>query len=87
MVMIHAVAGLAISAVGASSLHPRRWVWLGAFMLGAVALFSGDIALNTLAGFQLFPMAAPTGGTLLIVSWVAVAVLALIEIKGARREL
>ncbi len=86
MLMIHAVAGLAIAALAASSQASRRWCFLGAFMLAAVALFSGDIALNTMAGFHLFPMAAPTGGSLLIASWLAVAVLAVLEWKNARRE-
>jgi uncharacterized membrane protein YgdD (TMEM256/DUF423 family) len=87
MLMIHAVAGLAIAALAAASHASRRWCGLGGFMLGAVALFSGDIALNAMAGFHLFPMAAPTGGSLLIASWLAVAVCALLEWKNARREL
>jgi uncharacterized membrane protein YgdD (TMEM256/DUF423 family) len=86
MLMIHAVAGVAIGALAPASQIPTRWIAIGAFMLAAVALFSGDIALNTLAGFHLFPMAAPTGGSLLIASWLAVAVFALIEFKRARRE-
>ena len=35
----------------------------------ATALFAGDLTLRQYAGHGLFPMAAPTGGTLLIVSW------------------
>ena len=86
MLMIHAVAGVAIAALGGTSDQPKRWIALGLFMLAAVTLFSGDVALNTLAGFHLFPMAAPTGGSLLIVSWIAVAVCALLASKSARRE-
>jgi uncharacterized membrane protein YgdD (TMEM256/DUF423 family) len=37
-------------------------------------LFAGDLSLRQYAGHGLFPMAAPTGGTLLILSWLAVAV-------------
>ena len=40
----------------------------------AAALFAGDLTLRQYAGHSLFPMAAPTGGTLLIVSWVVLAV-------------
>ena len=36
----------------------------------------GDLTLRQYAGHGLFPMAAPTGGTLLIASWLALAVAA-----------
>ena len=42
----------------------------------ATALFAGDLILRQYAGHGLFPFAAPTGGTLLIVSWLALAVAA-----------
>jgi uncharacterized membrane protein YgdD (TMEM256/DUF423 family) len=42
----------------------------------AAALFAGDLAIRQFAGHSLFPFAAPTGGTLLIVSWVVLAVAA-----------
>ena len=42
----------------------------------AAALFAGDLTLRQYAGHSLFPMAAPTGGTLLIASWLALAVAA-----------
>jgi uncharacterized membrane protein YgdD (TMEM256/DUF423 family) len=42
----------------------------------AAALFAADLALRQYAGHSLFPMAAPTGGTLLIASWLALAVAA-----------
>ncbi len=86
MLMIHAVAGVAIATLATAAQNTNRWITVGGFMLAAVALFSGDIALNTLAGFHLFPMAAPTGGSLLIASWLAVAIYSLVEFKNARRE-
>jgi uncharacterized membrane protein YgdD (TMEM256/DUF423 family) len=43
----------------------------------AAALFAGDLTLRQYAGHSLFPMAAPTGGTLLILSWLMLAVAAL----------
>ena len=42
----------------------------------AAALFATDLTLRQYAGHSLFPFAAPTGGTLLIVSWLALAVAA-----------
>jgi uncharacterized membrane protein YgdD (TMEM256/DUF423 family) len=42
----------------------------------AAALFAGDLTLRQYAGHSLFPMAAPTGGTLLILSWLLLAMAA-----------
>ncbi len=54
-------------------------------MLAAVTLFSGDIALNTLAERHIFPNAAPTGGSLLIASWLAVAVVSALDWRGRQK--
>jgi len=43
----------------------------------AASLFAGDLTLRQYAGHSLFPMAAPTGGTLLIASWLVLALSAL----------
>ena len=42
----------------------------------AASLFAGDLTLRQYAGHGLFPMAAPSGGTLLIASWLLLAVAA-----------
>jgi len=36
-------------------------------------LFAGDLVFRTHFGHGLFPMSAPTGGTMMILGWVAVA--------------
>ncbi len=72
MLMVHAAAVLAIAALAARLTNTRSWIGTGAFMLTAVSLFSGDVTLHTLTGAHLFPYAAPTGGSLLIASWLAV---------------
>jgi uncharacterized membrane protein YgdD (TMEM256/DUF423 family) len=36
-------------------------------------LFAGDLFYRTRVGYGLFPMSAPTGGTMMILGWVAVA--------------
>ena len=46
------------------------------FVIGAT-LFAGDLAMRQYAGHGLFTMAAPTGGTLLILSWLVLAIAAL----------
>jgi len=43
------------------------------FVIGA-ALFAGDLSLRQFSGHALFPMAAPTGGVLLIGSWLLLSV-------------
>ncbi len=51
-------------------------VVLAAWVLGAV-LFSGDIAMRAFAAHRLFPMAAPSGGMILIGAWLALTVAAI----------
>lgn len=41
------------------------------------ALFAGDLSLRQFAGHALFPYAAPTGGSILIGSWLVLALAAL----------
>ncbi|HEV7879559.1 DUF423 domain-containing protein [Bradyrhizobium sp.] len=48
----------------------------------AAALFAGDLTLRQYAERSLFPMAAPTGGTLLILSWLMLALAALWPRRG-----
>jgi len=41
--------------------------------LGCI-LFAGDLAFLARFGHSLFPLAAPTGGTMMILGWIAIAV-------------
>ena len=74
MLLFHAIAVLA----GASALdrlelwRPALTIALYGWVLGA-SLFAGSIALRTFTGVAPFPMAAPTGGSILILSWLALA--------------
>ncbi len=79
MLMIHATAAVAIASLSSAAKTADRVRLVAWVMLLAVTLFSGDIALNALAGFHLFPMAAPVGGSLLILSWIALAAVAMLE--------
>ena len=54
----------------------------GALALGTL-LFSGDLTSRAFTGGRLFAMAAPSGGTLMILSWIA---LAIVFAAGAMRE-
>jgi uncharacterized membrane protein YgdD (TMEM256/DUF423 family) len=80
MLMVHAVAILTIAAWAARSANAAGWWRVAArVMLLGVALFAGDIALRGFEVGQLFPMAAPTGGSLTILAWVLVAVAAAVD--------
>ena len=50
-------------------------------LLIGVALFSGDLALRAYAGHRLFPMAAPTGGMVMIAGWALLALAAFISLR------
>ncbi len=74
MLLFHATA-----IIGAAALIQNGMLWRGpalvvlaAWVVGAL-LFSGDIALRAFAGHRLFPMAAPSGGIILILGWLAFA--------------
>ena len=77
MLLFHACAVLgAVALAERAILHARSGILAAfGFVLGA-SLFAGDLTLRHYAGNGLFPMAAPTGGTLLIASWLALAVAA-----------
>jgi uncharacterized membrane protein YgdD (TMEM256/DUF423 family) len=57
-------------------LHVRIGMTTAWGFVVAAILFASDLTLRQYAGHSLFPMAAPTGGTLLIVSWIVLAVAA-----------
>jgi uncharacterized membrane protein YgdD (TMEM256/DUF423 family) len=75
MLLFHASAVLGVVAlVERSVVHPQIGLASAFGFVLATALFSGDLVMRQYAGSGLFPMAAPAGGTLLIVSWLALAV-------------
>jgi uncharacterized membrane protein YgdD (TMEM256/DUF423 family) len=77
MLLFHATAVLAAVALAERSvIHVRIGISAAFGFVIAAALFAGDLTLRQYAGHSLFPMAAPTGGTLLIVSWLLLAVAA-----------
>jgi uncharacterized membrane protein YgdD (TMEM256/DUF423 family) len=77
MLLFHTTAVLAAVALAERGLiHARIGIAAGFGFVVAAALFAGDLTMRQYAGHSLFPMAAPTGGTLLIVSWLTLAVAA-----------
>jgi uncharacterized membrane protein YgdD (TMEM256/DUF423 family) len=77
MLLFHATAVLGAAALAERGLiHMRIGIAAASGFVVAAALFAGDLTLRQYAGHGLFPFAPPTGGTLLIVSWLALAVAA-----------
>jgi uncharacterized membrane protein YgdD (TMEM256/DUF423 family) len=78
MLLFHALAILGGTALLLQGMLSRQiaLVVLAGWALGT-ALFSGDVALRGFLGQRLFPMAAPTGGIVLILAWLAFAAAAL----------
>ena len=91
--MLHAaalvgVAGIAWRAADpwpAATARPAAVPWpgrvfglIGLAMAAGVLLFAGDLASRALLGGRLFPGAAPIGGSLLIASWLSLALAGLL---------
>ena len=77
MLLFHSLAVLAAVALAERGVVHRTIGIAAAWgFVIAAALFAGDLTLRQYAGHSLFPFAAPSGGTLLIVSWLLLAVAA-----------
>jgi uncharacterized membrane protein YgdD (TMEM256/DUF423 family) len=74
--LIHAT--LAIALLNRASSIAR--IAAGLVLLGAL-LFCGDLSLRALAGHALAPMAAPTGGFLMIAGWITSGIATLQQIR------
>ena len=76
--LFHAPVIMAVTAARRLHLMPMRWGAnaVSAMVLG-VALFCGDLTLRVLAGMSLFPMAAPVGGSLIMLGWLGIAICAI----------
>jgi uncharacterized membrane protein YgdD (TMEM256/DUF423 family) len=71
--LMHAPAFLALSILGGSRIRSfGSW----ALLLGLV-IFSGDLLARAYLGTRLFPMAAPSGGVLMIGGWLVIGASAL----------
>jgi uncharacterized membrane protein YgdD (TMEM256/DUF423 family) len=77
MLLFHAPAVLAVVALAERGIIHVKGGLAAAFgFVVAVSLFAGDLSLRHYAGHGLFPLAAPAGGTLLIASWLVLALAA-----------
>jgi len=82
MLLFHAPAVIAACAGIAAGLisRPIGLIAAIALLIGA-GLFAGDLALRAYAGHRLFPMAAPTGGMVMIGGWALLAVAAFVAMR------
>ena len=77
MLLFHACAVIGtVALIEQGTIHARIGMVAAWGFVIAAALFATDLTLRQYAGHSLFPFAAPTGGTLLIASWLALAVAA-----------
>jgi uncharacterized membrane protein YgdD (TMEM256/DUF423 family) len=85
LLLFHAVAVLAAAALVQQGQlwQPAALVAMAGYVLGG-ALFAGDVSMRAFAGHRLFPMAAPTGGTILILAWLVLALAAFVIILRGR---
>ena len=83
LLLLHGIAVIAAAAAIRSGLllRPLGTIVLFGFVLGA-GLFAADVAARAYLGHRLFPMAAPTGGVILIVSWLVLAAAATAGWRG-----
>lgn len=81
--LFHAAALLAL--VAAERGQPHRGVLAAGTLIAAgTVLFSGDLAMRVLAGVRLLPLAAPTGGLLLIAGWLTAALALPLAMRDGR---
>jgi uncharacterized membrane protein YgdD (TMEM256/DUF423 family) len=79
MLLFHSTVILGAVALSARGLlRPGIGVLAAAGFVVGGALFAGDLSMRQFAGHALFPMAAPSGGTLLILSWLVLALAAVL---------
>jgi uncharacterized membrane protein YgdD (TMEM256/DUF423 family) len=77
MLLFHAPAVLGAVALSERGiLHARIGIAAAWGFVIAAGLFATDLSLRQYAGHSLFPYAAPAGGTLLIASWLLLAIAA-----------
>ena len=73
--LLHAAAALGIAAHARSATASARTLLIVGFVMevGAI-LFSAELAMHVFTGNRIFPFAAPIGGTTMMLSWIALAI-------------
>jgi uncharacterized membrane protein YgdD (TMEM256/DUF423 family) len=86
--ILHAAALLALAACAAAFATRRAlagaFLTVGAALALGTLIFSADLTSRAFEGSRLFPMAAPIGGSLMILAWLALAVVFVVGAAGRR---
>ena len=82
--IMHAAAAVAAAAFATRATHPGAFLLAALVLLVGVTLFSGDISARTFWGNRLFPMAAPIGGTTMIIGWLILSGAGIWEVFAQR---
>jgi uncharacterized membrane protein YgdD (TMEM256/DUF423 family) len=77
--ILHAGAALAIASFARLAYFSRALLAVGLLMLAGSAVFAADLAHHDFLAGPLFPYAAPTGGTAMIVAWLLGAIVFFVE--------
>lgn len=78
--LFHAPALLALVALSeGGSVSPGIARLAGFVLILGLVLFCGDLSRRAFSGVPLVPMAAPTGGVLLMIGWILVGASALLR--------
>lgn len=72
--VLNAAALVGVSAHARLAEGSTRLLIAGAALAAGATLFSADLAARAFLGARLFPFAAPIGGSLMILSWLALAI-------------
>jgi uncharacterized membrane protein YgdD (TMEM256/DUF423 family) len=83
LLILHALGVIAgvMAARQGLVLRPLGLVVVWGFVAGA-GLFAADVAARVYLGTRLFPMAAPTGGMILILAWIVLIPAALLAARA-----
>ena len=76
--LMHAAVLVAIGFFG----RGRVLMAGGVILLAGLLVFCGDLTIRDLASHRLFPMAAPIGGTTMILGWLVIAASAFTKREG-----
>lgn len=78
--IMHAAACLAVAAQ-ARLLASRPLVVAGFVLAAGASLFAADLAASAFLGGRLFPMAAPIGGSSMLIAWLALAIVFVLGLR------
>jgi uncharacterized membrane protein YgdD (TMEM256/DUF423 family) len=80
--LLHAAAGLALAAhVRLDDGQARALVAAGFAMQAGVALFSAELAMRAFTDDRIFAFAAPIGGSIMLLSWLGLALIFAIGVR------